>query len=155
MTLDHFFLWLQRAVDRLIRRLRAGSAPPADCRRFLVIQIDGLSRAVLESAMAAGRLRTLRRLLRRGQLVLRPMSVGIPTSTPAFQAGGFYGGTPDIPGFHWYDKRAGAGIYFPRPGAAGGGGERRRRGRRGRAGRPSRSSPRAFCSCGSSSNAWC
>lgn len=131
MTLDDFFLWLQRAVDRLIRRLRAGSAPPADCRRFLVIQIDGLSRAVLESAMAAGRLRTLRRLLRRGQLVLRPMSVGIPTSTPAFQAGVFYGVTPDIPGFHWYDKRARADIYFPRPGVADFVEERHARNRRG------------------------
>src|SRR3972149_1696683 len=131
MTLDHFFLWLQRAVDRLIRRLRAGSAPPADCRRFLVIQIDGLSRAVLESAMAAGRLRTLRRLLRRGQLVLRPMSVGIPTSTPAFQAGVFYGVPPDIPGFHWNDKRARADIYFPRPGVADFVEERHARNRRG------------------------
>jgi len=37
MTLDDFFLWLQRAVDRLIRWLRVGSAPPVDCRRFLVI----------------------------------------------------------------------------------------------------------------------
>src|SRR3990170_5586584 len=131
MTLDDFFLWLQRAVDRVSRGLRAGSAPPADCRRFLVIQIDGLSRAVLESAVAAGRLPTLGRLLRRGQLVLRPMSVGIPTSTPAFQAGVFYGLTPDIPGFHWYDKRAGADIYFPRPGVADRVEERHARDRRG------------------------
>src|SRR3972149_1484905 len=131
MTLDHFFLWLQRAVDRLIRRLRAGSAPPADCRRFLVIQIDGLSRAVLESAMAAGRLRTLRRLLRRGPLLLRPMPVGTPPSPPAFQAGVFYGVTPDIPGFHWYDKRARADIYFPRPGVADFVEERHARNRRG------------------------
>lgn len=118
MTLDDLFLWLQRGLDWLVRWLRAGSPPPEDRRRFLVIQIDGLSRAVFEKALAAGRLRVLGRLLRRGHLVLRPMSVGIPTSTPAFQAGVFYGVTPDIPGFHWYDKRARAEIYFPRPGAA-------------------------------------
>jgi hypothetical protein len=102
----------------LIRLLRLGLTPPRANRRFLVIQIDGLSQAVLEHALAAGRLRTLGRLLRRGRLVFSPMSVGIPTSTPAFQAGLFYGVNPDIPGFHWYDKRMGADIYFPRPGVA-------------------------------------
>lgn len=118
MTVDDLMLWLQRGADGLIRRLRLGASPPAASRRFLVIQIDGLSRAVLESALGGGRLRTLGRLIRRGHLVLRPMSVGIPTSTPAFQAGLFYGVNPDIPGFHWYDKRMHADIYFPLPGAA-------------------------------------
>lgn len=118
MALDDLILWLQRGADRVVRRLRLGPSPPTIGRRFLVIQIDGLSRAVLESALARGRLRTLRRLLRRGALHLRPMAVGIPSSTPAFQAGLFYGVKPDIPGFHWYDKRTGLDVYFPRPGIA-------------------------------------
>lgn len=118
MTLDDLILWLQRGADRLIRRLRLEPSPRAAARRFLVIQIDGLSRTVFEYALARRRLRTLKRLLRRGQLVFRPMSVGIPSSTPAFQAGLFYGVNPDIPGFHWYDKRTGADVYFPRPGIA-------------------------------------
>lgn len=117
MTFDELILGLQRVADRLIRRLRQGPAPGAR-HRFLIIQIDGLSRAVLESALSRGHLRTLRRLIRRGDLMLVPMSVGIPSSTPAFQAGLFYGVNPDIPGFHWYDKRAGTDVYFPRPGIA-------------------------------------
>lgn len=51
-------------------------------------------------------------------LVLREMSCRIPTSTPAFQAALMYGVHPDIPGFHWYDKRLGADLYVPRPGIA-------------------------------------
>ena len=99
MTLDDLILWLQRGADRLIRRLRLEPSPRAAARRLLVIQIDGLSRTVFEHALGRNRLRTLKRLLRRGQLVFRPMSVGIPSSTPAFQAGLFYGVNPDIPAF--------------------------------------------------------
>lgn len=118
MTADDLALWLQRGLDRLIRRLRLAAPPAAAGRRFLIVQIDGLSRAVLDHALAARRVPTLARLLRLGQLSLTPMSVGLPTSTPAFQAGLFYGVRPDIPGFHWYDKRLGADMYFPRPGIA-------------------------------------
>ena len=46
------------------------------------------------------------------------MSVGLPTSTPAFQMATMYGVTPDIPGFHYHDKRRGADVYFPRTGDA-------------------------------------
>ena len=53
MALDELALSAQRAVDRLIRRLRRGAAPSPTHRRLLVLQIDGLSRAVLEEALAA------------------------------------------------------------------------------------------------------
>jgi hypothetical protein len=46
------------------------------------------------------------------------MSVGLPSSTPAFQAAAMYGLKPDIPGFHYYDKRARRELHFPEPGAA-------------------------------------
>src|SRR5262245_65128365 len=46
------------------------------------------------------------------------MSVGLPSSTPAFQLSAMYGVRPDIPGFHYYDRRAGLGLHFPRPGVA-------------------------------------
>jgi hypothetical protein len=56
----------------------------------------------------------LRRLLRRHGFRLEPMSVGMPTSTPAFQMAMMYGVRPDIPGFHYHDKRRQADVYFPR-----------------------------------------
>jgi hypothetical protein len=43
MSPDDFVLSLQRAIDRLVRRLRRGSAPERSHRRLLIVQIDGLS----------------------------------------------------------------------------------------------------------------
>ena len=118
MSPDDLVLFLQRWLDRLVRRLRLGRAPvPGRCR-LLVVQIDGLSHAVLERALAGGRMPFLRRLLQRGGCQLHPMSVGLPTSTPAFQMAAMYGVSPDIPGFHYHDKRRRADVYFPRAGDA-------------------------------------
>ena len=49
MGLDELALSAQRAVDRLIRRLRRGAPPTPTHRRLLVVQIDGLSRVALAS----------------------------------------------------------------------------------------------------------
>jgi len=118
MPLDQLVLGLQHALDRLIRRLRLGPPPSAGRRRLLIVQIDGLSRAVLEDAMARGRAPFLARLVHRRGYHLTPMSVGLPTSTPAFQLAAMYGVRPDIPGFHYHDKRRKADVYFPRGGDA-------------------------------------
>ena len=74
---------------------------------------------------------TLARLLASGRLVERPLSVGLPSSTPAFQLAIMWGVHPDIPGFHYYDKRAGEDRYFPRPGVASLVEEQHAKGRRG------------------------
>jgi hypothetical protein len=112
------FLRAQHGLDRLIRRLRLGPPPAPGRRRLLVVQIDGLSRAVLDQALAHGQMPFLRRVLDRRGHVLLPMTVGIPTSTPAFQMAAMYGVEPDIPGFHYHDKRRGTDIHFPRAGHA-------------------------------------
>ena len=118
MPLDDLVLGLQRALDRLVRRLRLGPPPVPGRRRLLIVQIDGLSRAVLEEALAQGQAPFLARLLRQRGFRMAPMSVGLPTSTPAFQMAAMYGVRPDIPGFHYYDKRRKADVYFPRGGDA-------------------------------------
>ncbi|MGH7320516.1 MAG: hypothetical protein ACRELA_12935 [Candidatus Rokuibacteriota bacterium] len=102
-------------MDALSRWARMPRPIPGPGRRFVIIQIDGLSHAALESALARGQMRATARLLRRGQLRLFRMPVGIPTSTPAFQAGLMYGGTVDIPAFEFLDKRTGEYLWFPRP----------------------------------------
>src|SRR5919106_5663481 len=118
MSPDDLALSLQRALDRLVRRLRRGSAPEHTHRRLLIVQIDGLSRVVLERALATGRMPFLNRLLRRDGYRLEPMTVGLPTSTPAFQMAAMYGVRPDIPGFHYYNRERRADIHFPRAGHA-------------------------------------
>jgi hypothetical protein len=113
MAFDDVVLAVQGGVDRLIRWLRIGEAPVRGRRRLVIVQIDGLSRGVLEQALREGRMPCLARMLRHSHH-LAPMSVGMPTSTPAFQMAAMYGVRPDIPGFHFHDKRRRADIYFPR-----------------------------------------
>lgn len=91
---------------------------PTPLRRFLIVQIDGLSSTILDRALAGGSLRNLRRLLATDQLRRRDLAVGLPSSTPYFQAALMYGGRPDIPGFHFYDKRTGRERHFPKRGVA-------------------------------------
>jgi hypothetical protein len=118
LSLDDPALSLQRGLDRLVRRLRRGDPPAQTHRRFLVVQIDGLSLAVFEHAMRSGRMRFVKRLLARHGYRLEPMTAGLPTSTPAFQMAAMYGVRPDIPGFHYYDREAGRDVHFPRRGHA-------------------------------------
>lgn len=117
--MESVVLRVQAMVDRCSRWMRL--APPLEetsRRRFLIVQIDGLSRTLLDRALAGGSLRGLRGLLASGRLARRDLSVGLPSSTPAFQAAIMYGGRPDIPGFHFYDKRAGRELHFPERGVA-------------------------------------
>src|SRR5437762_2828444 len=118
MSLDELVLLIQRLLDRAIRRLRLGRAPLPGGRRFLIVQIDGLSQSVFEQGLAEGRLPFVRRLLARHGYRMEPMAVGLPSSTPAFQLSAMYGVRPDIPGFHYHDKRHREDVYFPRAGDA-------------------------------------
>ena len=118
MSLDELVLLIQRLLDRAIRRLRLGRAPLPGGRRFLIVQIDGLSQSVFEQGLAEGRLPFVRRLLTRHGYRMEPMAVGLPSSTPAFQLSAMYGVRPDIPGFHYHDKRRRSDVYFPRGGDA-------------------------------------
>ena len=118
MTVDELFLLAQAVIDRLVRRLRLGAAPVSDRRRLLIVQIDGLSRVVLDHALTRGHMPVLRRLVQSGEFRLQAMTVGMPTSTPAFHMAAMYGVQPDIPGFHYHDKRRRTDIHFPRAGHA-------------------------------------
>ena len=116
--LDDLVLALQGLVDRIARWARLGPTDENARRRFLVVQIDGLSREVFEGALKAGSIPNTARLIASGRFLRLPMSVGLPSSTPAFQAAAMYGVKPDIPGFHYYDKRARRELHFPDAGAA-------------------------------------
>ena len=116
--IDDLVLAFQRLLDHIARRARLAPLDDIRGRRFLIIQIDGLSQEVFESALHAGTIPHTARLIGSRRFVRRPMSVGLPSSTPAFQAAAMYGTKPDIPGFHYYDKRAQRELHFPEPGAA-------------------------------------
>ena len=65
VRLSDKILFLQHTVDNLVRRLRRGGRPAMTQRRFLIVQIDGLSRSVLDHALASGYMPFMKRLLRR------------------------------------------------------------------------------------------
>jgi hypothetical protein len=106
---------LGAARDALIRWARMPPPVPPGRRRFVIVQIDGLSHRTLQLALSQRRMRTTARLLKRGSLRLHRIPVGLPTSTPAFQAAIMYGGPVDIPAFEYLDKRTGEYLWFPRP----------------------------------------
>lgn len=99
------------------RRAQGGVTAPLSPagRRFLIFQIDGLSHGALEQALRDRTMPALARLLRDGALRLHRIPVGLPTSTPAFQAAVMYGGPVDIPAFEFLDKRTGQYHWFPQP----------------------------------------
>lgn len=81
------------------------SRVPHDRRGLVIVQIDGLSFKRFQRALREGRLKYTRKLLRKRRLKLHRYLSEIPTSTPAFQAGMFYGDNSGVPGFQFYDKR--------------------------------------------------
>jgi hypothetical protein len=119
MRLDEAVLALQGMADRFIlRMLGKPGTSQAPRRRFLIVQIDGLSRPVLERALQGGHMPFTARLLQSGKFETTPMSVGLPTSTPAFQMAAMFGVKPDIPGFHYHHRRWKTDVHFPRAGHA-------------------------------------
>lgn len=117
-----FLSWLaaritSRRYEVLARQIGRSPAevtglPPA--RRFVVIQIDGLSFDHLQQAMALGYTPTLQRLIGQGYR-LQPWCCGVPSSTPSVQAGLMYGDNWDIPAFRWYEKAEGLALTCRNP----------------------------------------
>jgi hypothetical protein len=83
-------------------------------RRLVLVQLDGVSRRRLERAAREGYMPFLARRLDQGRLALSTTRSGAPASTPAFQAGLFYGVAPSVPGFAWYDRHDGREIRMDR-----------------------------------------
>jgi hypothetical protein len=90
------------------------SAPGGPERRLAIVQLDGVSRARLEQAIAEGYMPYLASRLRVGRHALSSIRSGAPASTPAFQAGLFYGVSPSVPGYVWFDRRTGREVRMDR-----------------------------------------
>jgi hypothetical protein len=96
---------MQGLLRPLARRGRRGPAPPGAPRRVVIVQLDGVSRPRLEMALADGYMPCLAARLASGSHALSSTRSGAPASTPAFQAGLFYGVSPSVPGYVWLDRR--------------------------------------------------
>ena len=102
----------RQARGRLLtfRRPRAGVDPGV-----LIVQLDGVSEPVLRWAVRAGNLPTVGHLLRSGSHTLRGWHTGLPSTTPASQAGILHGASRQIPGFRWFEKDTGRLMVSNRP----------------------------------------
>ena len=109
----------KRRYDALAQQLgRAPEACNKPRRGFVIVQIDGLAYDYLVEAMAGGHTPRLRRLLSRGRYRLARWRCGLPSTTPAVQAGLMFGDAFDIPGFRWYEKDNGRSVVCKLPRAA-------------------------------------
>ncbi len=120
--------WLEQIVDLLLllfawitgRRYRSLAQRTGrvreelPLRRFIMVQIDGLAHEYLLQAIARGQAPVLQRLMAQGYHLQR-WRCGIPSSTPAVQAGIMYGNNWNIPGFRWYEKETGSAPHCKSP----------------------------------------
>ncbi len=107
----------QLAVRALLRPMSVLGSPSRLSqagRRLILIQLDGVSHGRLERAMADGHMPFLAHRLASGTHALVPTRSGAPASTPAFQAGLFYGVSPSVPGFVWFDRSTGLEVRMDR-----------------------------------------
>jgi hypothetical protein len=99
------------------RRAALHAAPSAAGHRsgMLIVQLDGVAEPVLRWAVRAGNLPTIGHWLRTGSHRMRPWHTGLPSTTPAAQAGILHGASRQIPGFRWYEKDTGKLMVSNRP----------------------------------------
>jgi uncharacterized membrane protein YvlD (DUF360 family) len=90
----------------LLKRLaRArGLIDEATTPGLLVIQVDGLSMPILQTAIRTGRMPFVASRLRSGSHKLVEWRCRVPSMTSASQAGVLLGASDDIPAFRWYEK---------------------------------------------------
>jgi hypothetical protein len=85
-------------------------------RGFIIVEFDGVAYDYLRQALRQGAMPYLARMLLQRRLRLARWRCGLPSTTPASQAGILYGNNWDIPGFRWYDKTSGDAVLCKLPG---------------------------------------
>jgi uncharacterized membrane protein YvlD (DUF360 family) len=107
---DSFYGYLEAQLARDRGLIDPGTDPG-----LLVIQIDGLSAPVLESAVRTGRMPYVAGLIRGRSHRLVEWRCQVPSMTSASQAGILFGSADDIPAFRWYEKASGRLVVSNRP----------------------------------------
>ena len=104
LGLDEAYPFYQSIIYRVGRRFgpRAERKP---LRGLLLLQIDGLSYTSLERVLETGRMPTISSMLAKGSHRLVQWHCGVPSNTPAVQAGLFYGDRENVAGYRWFDRR--------------------------------------------------
>ncbi len=114
-TLAHWYYG--RRYRTLAKHLGRPPVPRVPRRRpgFIILEIDGLGYDHLRLALEQGYMPHLRQMIESGHARTSRWRCGLPSTTPAVQAGLMYGNNFDIPGFRWYEKERHASIVAKRP----------------------------------------
>lgn len=84
-------------------------------KKFIILEIDGLSYPDLKKAIEMGKCRYIKKLIKKKRYHLQEFNPGIPANTPSSTAGIFYGENNDIPGFRFMDKKKNKHYSFGSP----------------------------------------
>jgi uncharacterized membrane protein YvlD (DUF360 family) len=86
---------------------QAEGAVKTDRPGLVVLQVDGLAAPIIRQAIRTGTMPFLASSVRSGGHRLIEWEAGLPSNTPASQAGILHGNNHGIPAFRWYDKETG------------------------------------------------
>ena len=92
--------------------------PPPSVPGIVFVQLDGLSKVVLERALRSGDAPTIHRWLRDGTHRLVGWETGWSSQTGVSQCGILHGSVVDMPAFRWVDKQTGKVVVSNRPESA-------------------------------------
>jgi uncharacterized membrane protein YvlD (DUF360 family) len=101
-TIDDEGSYYRNVIRRRMRR--RGKVEESDVPGVFFLEIDGLSKPVLEKAMALGYTPTMKRWLQEGSHKLVGWETDLSSQTGASQAGLLHGNNYDMPAFRWYDR---------------------------------------------------
>ena len=103
LGLDEAYPFFQSVIYRVGRRFgpRVQRKP---LRGLLILQVDGLSLTSLRRVLARGRMPTVSAMVAKGSHTLQSWRCGLPSNTPAVQAGFFYGSREHVAGYRWFDR---------------------------------------------------
>ncbi|MEN8008477.1 MAG: phage holin family protein [Candidatus Krumholzibacteriota bacterium] len=106
LGLDEAYPFYQSVIYRIARRFGPPRPQRKPLRGLLLLQADGVSLPSLRKALNRGRMPTVSAMLAKGTHNLFGWHCGIPSNTPAVQAGVFYGERDNVPGYRWFDRAA-------------------------------------------------
>lgn len=106
LAIDDNAAFYRNVVQRNLRRV-AGEQPSAAYPGVLLLEIDGLSEAVLRGALQAGVMPVLARWQQEGSHRIVGWETDLSCQTGAAQAGILHGNNHNIPAFRWVEKEHG------------------------------------------------
>jgi uncharacterized membrane protein YvlD (DUF360 family) len=110
--------WFDQSMARRARRRARHRGEDLDIPGIVFVQLDGVAKTVLDRALGAGDVPTLRRWLTEGRYHLVGWETGWSSQTGVSQCGILHGSVVDMPAFRWVDKATGKIVVSNRPESA-------------------------------------